>query len=136
MTARRGAALLGVLAALAAAPFAVPLVMPNAPAPEGVGRPMDEFGAVLALQLDQPPLTDARFVGAETGADGLVVLFFELRSYPYLGSRLAYLVSRCKPPDELDPWGMGGGFVVDGDPATDTELAYLRSDAQGPCPSR
>ena len=126
--------LLGVFAALMAAPFAVPFGLPDVPAPPDLTRPIGEFGSVLARELDQPPLTDARFVGAETGPDGLVVLLFELRPYPYLGGRLAYLAGRCVPPEELDPSGMGGGFI-DGDPATDTELAYLRSDAQPACPS-
>lgn len=126
--------LLGVLGALAALPFAVPLALPDTPAPAGLTRAVAEFGSVLARQLEQPPLTDARFIGLETGPDGFTVLYFELRPYPYLDRRLAYLVSRCVPLDELDPQGMGGGFV-DGDPATDAELAYLRSDAQPACPS-
>ena len=116
------------------APFAVPLTAVQAPTPAVLTRPIGEFGSVLASQLDQPPLTVARFVGMETGPDRLIVLLFELRPYPYLGGRLAFLVSRCVLPDRLEPWGMGGGFI-DGDPATDSELAYLRSDAQPPCPT-
>lgn len=108
------------------------LAGPDAPAPDELARPVADFGAVLARQLDQSPLTHARFTGAEIGDDGLVILFFELRPYPYLRGRLAYLVSRCVPLDALDPSGMGGG-LLDGDPATDAELAYLRSDAQPPC---
>jgi hypothetical protein len=124
---------MGVVAALGAAPFVLPLTVPAAPAPSVLARPVGEFGDVLARQLDQPPLTDVRFVGSETGPHSLVILFFELRPYPFVGSRLAFLASRCVPPDRLDPWGMSGGFI-DGDPATDAELAYLRSDAQPPCP--
>jgi hypothetical protein len=116
-----------------AAPLAVPVGLPDAAAPQGLALPVDAFGTVLARALDQPPLTKARFAGIETGPDGLVVLFFELRPYPYVRSRLAYLASRCVALGELDPTGMGGGFV-DGDPAMDAELAYLRSDAQPPCP--
>lgn len=126
--------LLGVLGALAASPGAVPLALADSPVPAGLPRAVGEFGSVLARQLEQPPLTDARFVGSEAGPDGFTVLYFELRPYPYLESRLAYLVSRCVPLDELDPQGMGGGFV-DGDPATDVELTNLRSDDQPACPS-
>lgn len=111
----------------------VRLAFPDAPPPAGLARPIAEFGSTLASQLDRP-LTHARFVRAETGPDGLTILFFELHSYPFvLPSRLAYLVSRCAPLEALDPRGMGGG-IVQGDPATDDELEYLRSDAQPPCP--
>ncbi len=112
----------------------VRLALPDAPAPAGLARPIAEFGSTLASQLDRP-LTHARFMRAETGPDRLTILFFELRSYPFvLPGELAYLVSRCTPPEALDPWGMGGG-IVQGDPATDYELEYLRSDAQPPCPA-
>ena len=113
----------------------VRLALPDASAPAGLARPIAEFGSTLASQLDRP-LAYARFMRAETGPDRLTVLFFELRSYPLvLPGELAYLVSRCTPLDELDPWGMGGG-IVQGDPATDNELEYLRSDAQEPCLSQ
>lgn len=133
MTLRRRLAFLGALGAVVLAPFAVSLTDDRAAGPARLSRPIGDFGSVLAGQLDQPPLTDVRFVGSETGRDGLVILFFELRPYPFVASRLAFLASRCVPPDRLEPWGMSGGFI-DGDPATDPELAYLRSDAQPPCP--
>jgi len=111
----------------------VRLALPEAPAPAGLARPIAEFGSTLASQLDRP-LAYAPFMRAETGPDRLTVLFFELRSYPFvLPGELAYLVSRCTPLEALDPWSMGGG-IVQGDPATDDELEYLRSDAQEPCP--
>ncbi len=111
----------------------VRLALPDAPAPAGLAGPIATFGSTLASQLDRP-LTHARFVRTETGPDRLTVLFFELRRYPFvLPGEQAYLVSRCTPLEELDPWGMGGG-IVQGDPATDDELEYLRSDAQDPCP--
>jgi hypothetical protein len=73
-------------------------------------------------------------VRTETGPDRLTILIFELRSYPFvLPGELAYLASRCTPLEALDPRGMGGG-IVQGDPATDVELEYLRSYAQEPCP--
>jgi len=134
VTLRRRIAFLGAIGAVLLAPFAVPLTDDRALGPVGLSHPIGDFGSVLASQLDQPPLTGARFVGMETGPDRLIVLFFELRPYPYLGGRLAFLASRCVPPDRLDPWGMSGGFI-DGDPATDSELAYLRSDAQPRCPN-
>jgi hypothetical protein len=132
MSLRRLGVLVIAVVALVAAPLAFRLATPDAPPPAGLHRPVAEFGTVLANQLDQPPLTHARFVGAETGDDDLVILLFELRPYPYIGGRLAYLVSRCVAPAALDPMGMGGGFI-DGDRASDVELAYLRSDAQPPC---
>lgn len=121
--------------ALAAAPFElVPVALPDAPAPAGLSRPIAEFGSTLAIQLDRSVATHARFLWTETDPDRLTILFFELRSYPFvLPGRLAYLVARCAPLEALDPRGMGGG-IVEGDPATDQELAYLRSDAQDPCP--
>ena len=132
-TLHRRLAFLGALGAVVLAPFAVSLTDDRAAGPAGLSRPIGDFGSVLASQLDQPPLTDVRFVGSEIGRDGLVILFFELRPYPFVANRLAYLASRCVSPDRLDPWGMSGGFI-DADPATDLELAHLRSDAQPPCP--
>lgn len=132
---RRVASGLVLVAAVVAAPrFVAPIVWPDATAPAGLGRPIAEFGSVLARQLDRP-LTHARFVRFESGPDSLFLLFFELRPYPYLGApELAYLVSRCVAIEALDPWGMGGG-VSEGDPAIDDELAYLRSAAQPSCPA-
>ncbi len=120
--------------ALAGAPLGLArAAFPDAPAPAGLARPIAEFGSALASHLDRP-LTHARCLRAETGPDRLTILFFELRSYPFiLPGELAFLVSRCTPLEAIDPQGMGGG-IVQGDPATDEELKYLRSDAQPPCP--
>jgi hypothetical protein len=107
------------------------------PPPDGLGRPIDEFGQALASQLDQAVGTEVRFVGFEQREhDQLLFLFFELRQWPHLGpATLAYLVSRCTAHANLEPLGMGGGVVVGGDLATDPELEYLRSAAQPPCPA-
>ncbi len=134
----RGLALIAIIAAIvlvAAAPALVaPRLWPDATAPEGMSRPVADFGSVLASQLDRPPLTHARFVSAETGPGSLVILLFDLRTYPYLGgAERAYLVSRCQALADLDPWSMGGG-TVDRDAETDPELVYLRSDEQPACP--
>lgn len=131
---RRLAAALALVTLVAVAPpVATRILWPDAQAPAGLGRPVAEFGAVLASQLDRP-LTHARFVRLESGRDSLLILFFELRRYPFLGApELAYLVSRCVAIEALDPWGMSGG-IIEGDPAFDPELDYLRSAAQPSCP--
>lgn len=118
-------------------PVAGRVAFPDAPPPTGLRVPVSEFGRVLTAQLERPPGTDARFVGSEErGRDRLVILLFELRAYPYVGSpELSYLVSRCTPLGELDPWGMGGGAIPGGDWRDDPELQYLASDAQPPCAS-
>ena len=105
---------------------------PDATPPRNLGAPLGEFGSVLATQLDMPPLTHARFVRHESDGDGTLILVFDLRSYPYVAGRLAYLVARCVPPSDLEPRSMGGGFV-EGTTETDPELVHLRSDAQPPC---
>jgi len=111
-----------------------PRLWPDAAGPDGLSRPVAEFGSVLASQLDRGPLTHARFVSAETGPGSLVILFFELRTYPYLGAPdRVFLVSRCQGLAALDPWSMAGG-ILDRDAETDPELVYLRSDNQRSCP--
>ena len=119
-------------------PAAARVAFPEAPPPAGLRVPVTEFGNVLAAQLERPPGTDARFIGHEgRDRDLLVILLFELRAYPYLMQpELAYLVSRCTPLGDLDPWGMGGGVIPGGDWRTDPELQYLASGTQPPCPPR
>jgi hypothetical protein len=106
------------------------------PPPAGLRQPIGEFGNVLARQLDYPAGTEVRFVGFEQRAhDQLLFLFFELRQWPQMGpATLAYLVSRSTATAELEPSGMGGGIVLDGDLATDSELEHLRNGPQPPCP--
>ena len=124
-----------VVAALFAAPLALTrLTLPDAAPPAGLGRPIREFSDAIWHLFDRSPLTYARFVDVETGHDSLVVLYFEVRSYPYLAPEAeVYLVSRCAALDSLDPNAMGGGTVDGESRATDAELMYLRSDAQPPC---
>jgi len=123
------------LAALSlGAPIALArLTLPDAAPPTGLSRPIREFGDAIWHLFDRSPLTYARFVEMETGPDGLIVLYFEVRSYPYLAPEAeVYLVSRCEPVAALEPTGIGGGTVV-GDRDADPELAYLRCEAQPRC---
>lgn len=122
--------------AIVVPPTVVRTVYPEAAPPAGLSVSMSEFGRVLVRQLERPPGTDARFVGFESRErDRLVILLFELRAYPYvLVPEVAFLASRCMDRAQLDPGGMSGGIVVDGDPATDPELEFLRSTTQPGCP--
>ena len=80
--------------------------------------------------------TRARYIGLEARAsDQLVVLRFELYGWPNIAPMRAYLASRCRSLAEIDPTMMSGG-IVEGDFATNTELEYIRSSAQAPCPAR
>ena len=77
------------------------------------------------------PLTHYRYLATETRAsDNLVVLYFEYRTYPFLTTSSAHLVSRCTPLDRIDPRNMSGGWG----PESTGELDYLRSGAQPVCP--
>jgi hypothetical protein len=120
-------------ALLVFAPLAIlPLIAPDAAASPAVQRLLPEAKQHLAVQLG---LWGAyvRYSGVELRErDDLVILQFELRPSPFVHSEGAYLVSRCTPLDELDPNDMGGGRGVT-DFTTDSELAYLRSDAQPAC---
>jgi hypothetical protein len=128
---------MAVAALILGAPIALArLTLPDAAPPTGLGRPIREFGDAIWHLFERSPLTYARFVETETGPDALIVLYFEVRSYPYLAPEAeVYLVSRCEPIGALEPIGMGGGTVV-GDRDADPELAYLRSEAQPPCPGQ
>lgn len=120
-----------VLVALPMAAFQV--LLPDAPAPEPVSRILADAKRYMAGQLDLP-MAHIRYIGLETrDVDDLVLLKFELRSFPWVASDGAYLFSRCTPLEELDVFGMGGGRGVE-DFDTDPELLYLRSGAQPPCP--
>ncbi len=105
------------------------------PAPPGLQTPISELGAYLATVLDRPWVR-ASFTDFELRAeDQLTILYFELDwSLSWLPPDPAYLASRCRPIEDLVPRGMSGGFMS-GDPSTDTELRYLRSAAQDPCPA-
>ncbi len=109
------------------------LTLPDAPPPAGLTRPIRDFSDAIWHLFERPPWIYARYVDVETEPDDLVVLYFEVRPYPYLAADSeVYLVSRCSPMGALDPMGMGGGTVI-GSRADDPELEYLRSDAQPPC---
>jgi hypothetical protein len=105
------------------------------PAPLGLQTPISEFGAYLAAALDRP-WARAMFTGAELRAeDQLTILYFELDwSLSWLPPDRAYLATRCRPLEDLVPQRMSGGIMA-GPPSTDTELRYLRSAAQDPCPA-
>lgn len=110
----------------------LPAITADAPAPASVERLLPDAKGYLAGQLDLVG-AHVRFIGAELRErDDLVILKFELRPFPYLSAEGAYLVSRCTPVGQLDPFGMGGGRGV-ADFATDPELEHARSGAQPPC---
>ena len=129
--------LAGLFLVLALAPVVMPIavlpaVAPDAPAPAAIERLLPDAKRYLSGQLDLVA-THVRYAGAELRErDDLVVLQFELWSFPYLASEGAYLVSRCTPIEELDPFAMGGGRGGD-DFRTDPELTHSRSNAQPAC---
>ena len=109
------------------------VTLPDAPPPAGLSRPIREFSDAIWHQFERPPWSHARYIGIETGPDGLIVLYFEVRSYPYLAvDSQVWLASRCSPIGTIGP-NMGGGGTVSGSRSTDEELQFLRSDAQPPC---
>ena len=127
--------LAGVVLALAVLSFRIavlPTVTADEPAPAAVEPVLPDAKNYLAQQLDLAA-ADLRFIGMEhRDQDDLVILKFALRTFPYLTAEGAYLVSRCIPPEDLDPLAMGGGRGVR-DFATDTELVHARSGVD-PCP--
>lgn len=130
-----GAAALAIGLAVLAPCATVLATPPDEPAPPEIVPKLAAAKHSLVHNLDRG-WTRARYIGLETrAADQLVVLRFEIYGWPNLAPMRAYLVSRCRPLAEIDPMSMGGG-VVEGDFATDPELAYLRSSAQNPCPPR
>lgn len=131
---RRLIATIGVVVVILVAPVVVArLALPDAPAPTGMVRPIRDFSDAIWHLSDRPPWIHARYVDIETGPDDLVVLYFEVRSWPYLATESeVFLASRCTPIEALDPTGMSGG-TVSGSRAEDAELDFLRSDAQSAC---
>lgn len=104
---------------------------PDAAAPPAVARILPAARSHLSAQLDVDP-AQVRYTGVESReTDDLVILRFEIRPFPYIASEGAYLFSRCRPIEQLDVSGMGGGRgVVDFE--TDPELEFLRA-ADEPC---
>jgi hypothetical protein len=117
------------------APCATVFVVPaDEPAAPEIAPKLEAAKHAIVDGLDRQ-WTRARYIGAETRAsDQLVVLKFELYGWPNLLPVRAYLASRCRSLAELDPRMMSGG-IVEGDFATNTELEYIRSSAQRPCPA-
>ena len=118
------------------APCATVLVVPaDEPAPPEIVPKLEGAKHAIVNGLDRG-WTRARYIGIETRAsDQLVVLKFELYGWPNLVPLRAYLASRCRSLGEIDPRMMSGG-IVEEDFATNTELQYIRSSAQAPCPAR
>ena len=109
----------------------------DATPPAEMSAPLDSAKRALAGQYDLIPLVQrVRYVDLEyRPTDDLVLLYFEIRSYPYLWSREAFLVSRCVPLADFtaDTFaGMGGGYVQSSR-ASDPELVHLRGPGQGTC---
>lgn len=97
-----------------------------------------EIGKVLPAAKEQLnsrhgfrwPAGYYRFVATESrSSDNLLVLHFEYRTYPFFSASSAYLASRCRPLDQIDPREMSGGWG----PESESELIFLRSGAQRPC---
>ena len=108
----------------------------DAEAPTEVAPLLDAAKGVLRAQLELiPAVTHLRFAGIERrDADDLVILYFEIRTYPYLASELAYMGSRCTPLATFTGdtfWMMGGGRGLIG--PDDPELVFLRGPDQGTC---
>jgi len=118
------------------APCATVLVVPtDEPAPPEIAPKLAAAKHAIVHGLDRG-WTRARYIGLEARAsDQLVVLRFELYGWPNFAPMRAYLASRCRSLAEIDPTMMSGG-IVEGDFATNTELEYIRSSAQAPCPAR
>jgi hypothetical protein len=111
----------------------LPAMAPDASASRDIARILPDAKRTLSSNL-KTPLAYLRYIGMEArGSDRLIILKFEIRPWPYLVADGTYLASRCTPVPELDPADMSTGIGVR-DFAADTELAYLRSDAQPPCP--
>lgn len=115
----------------------VELLGRDATPPVELAVPLDSAKRIVAGQFDLIPLVQrVRYVDSEyRPADDLVLLYFEIRSYPYLWSSEAFLVSRCVPLADFtaDTFaGMGGGYL-DTSRAADPELVYLRGPDQSPC---
>lgn len=70
---------------IALAPLAfVGFAFPDAKAPDGLSGSIGEFDRVVASQVGRR-LSQARFTTIEHGPDQFVVLYFELRMYPFIG---------------------------------------------------
>lgn len=128
--AHRAGAVAGIL--LIFASVTVRSLLPDASAAAAVQRILPEAKRSVTNQLDLPA-AHVRYTGAEVRrGDDLVILYFELRPFPYVAAEAAYLVSRCTPIDEVEPDRMGGGRGVT-DFATDPELVSIRSEDQPAC---
>lgn len=117
---------------------AVEVLARDATPPAELAAPLDEAKRIVAGQFDLMPLIHhVRYVDSEyRRSDHLVLLYFEIRSFPYLSSEEAYLVSRCVPLADFTAEsfsGMGGGQGVTSR-ASDPELVYIRGPDQPPCP--
>lgn len=109
----------------------------DATPPAELSAPLDNAKRILVGRFDLIPLVQrVRYVDSEyRPTDDLMLLYFEIRSYPYLWSREVFLVSRCVPLADFtaDSFsGMGGGYVQSSR-ASDPELVYLRGPDQPPC---
>jgi hypothetical protein len=109
----------------------------DSPPPIELAPGLGEVQRAIVGQFDLIPLIDhVRFVDLEyRQSDHLVLLYFELRRYPYLSSEEVWLGSRCVPPADFtaDTFaGMDGGYVHISR-AADPELVYVRGPDQSPC---
>src|SRR2546422_6324219 len=133
MMSKRSRVVAGLLAALLAVAvlaltpaFLVLALLPDAAAPSEITAVLPVAREQLYTQLKSArwPVGYYRLVATETRAsDNLIVLHFEYRTYPFIMASSAYLASRCRPLNQVDPKEMNGGRGPD----TESELKYLRS---------
>lgn len=129
-------ALLAVLLAailLALTPaFLVLGLLQDASAPAGIANVLPAAKEQLNSRHGfRWPVGYYRLMATETRtSDNLLVLHFEYRVYPFITASSAYLASRCKPIGQINPADMSAGWG----PESESELRYLRSGAQPPCP--
>jgi len=127
-----------VLLVVAISPVVVVEALARDPTPPAeLSAPLDSAKRVLAGQFDLIPLVQrVRYVDTEyRPTDDLVLLYFEIRSYPYLWSREAFLVSGCVPLADFtaDSFSRMGGGYVQSSRTSDPELVYLRGPGQPTC---
>lgn len=109
----------------------------DAPPPVGLAPGLGDAKGHIVGQFDLIPVLDhVRYVDIEyRQSDHLVLLYFEIRRYPYLASQEVWLGSRCVPPADFtaDTFaGMDGG-PVQSSRVSDPELVYVRGPDQPPC---
>lgn len=109
----------------------------DAPPPNWLASGLGEAERAIVGQFDLVPVLDhVRLLDVEyRQSDDLVLLYFEIRRYPYLSGAEVWLGSRCVPISDFIADGFPGmyGGYVHGSRALDEELVYVRGPDQSPC---